>query len=125
MQHLITTRVLMSQFGRYARTTTCREKMWEILRHDDEWASAPFTMREFCDRHRGDLETALSALGTSSSVESMVRAALQSLNKKGLVQATRTWGGTTYSKNVYMIHQSLIPLNYGRALVQAQRLRLL
>jgi hypothetical protein len=55
----------------------------------------------------------------------MVRGALQSLSKKGLVFATRHWGETTYEKNVYMLYQSLVPYTYGQAMVAAQRLRLL
>jgi Fe2+ or Zn2+ uptake regulation protein len=114
----------LQQYGRYARVTTCREKVWDILRQDDEWARNPFTMREFYRRHKSELDAALLPLGPSS-VEGMVRGALQSLAKKGLVQASRSWGDTTYSANVYMVHESLMPLNYGKALVQAQRLRLL
>jgi hypothetical protein len=99
--------------------------VWEVLRRDEEWARTPFTMREFYERHRKELDDALYPLGRGSSVEAMVRGALQSLAKKGLVQATRTWGDTTYSRNVYMVHQSLMLLTYGEALAQAQRLRLL
>ena len=115
----------MSQFGRYARITLSREKVWEILRRDDEWAQTPFTMREFYIRHKIELDTALLPLGYNSSVDGMVRGALQSLCKKGLVISTRTWGDASYSKNIYIVHQSLIPFNYGKALIQAQRLRLL
>lgn len=115
----------MSHYGRYARITTGREIVWEILRRDDEWARVPFTMREFYLRHKAELESALNPLSPDSPVEGLVRGALQSLSKKGLILATRSWGDTAYSQNIYFVHQSLIPYNYGRAMVQAQRLRLL
>lgn len=54
-----------------------------------------------------------------------MRGALQSLSKKGLLFATRCWGETTYEKNIYMLYRSLVPYNYGQAMVAAQKLRLL
>ncbi len=115
----------MSYLGKYARITVAREIVWEILRRDDEWSSAPFTMKEFFQRHAEELEKALSPVNPSSTAEAMVRGALQSLNKKGLIMATRSWGETTYSKNSYILHRALAPYNYGRAMLEAQRLRLL
>lgn len=111
--------------GKYARITLARERVWEILRSDGEMSSAPFTMREFYERHRKELLSSLSPINPGSSVEAVVRGALQSLSKKGLLLATRRWGETTYEKNIYMIHRSLVPFNYGQAMVQAQRMRLL
>jgi hypothetical protein len=115
----------MSYLGKYARITIAREVVWEILRCDDEWTAAPFTMKEFFERHAVELQKALAPLNPNSSAEAMVRGALQSLNKKGLIMATRSWGETTYSKNIYIIYKALVPYNYGRAMLEAQRLRLL
>jgi hypothetical protein len=115
----------MSYLGKYARITIAREVVWEILRSDDEWSATPFTMKEFYRRHKGQLETSLSPLNPHSSAEAMVRGALQSLNKKGLILATRHWGETSYSKNIYIMYKALVPYTYGRAMLEAQRLRLL
>ncbi len=115
----------MAAVGKYARITLVREAVWEVLRRDDSMLAAPFTMKEFYQKHRTELDSRLSPINPSSSVESMVRGALQSLSKKGLVFATRHWGETTYEKNVYMLYQSLVPYTYGQAMVAAQRLRLL
>ncbi len=115
----------MAEIGKYARITLAREAVWEILRQDDSISRGPFTMREFYQKHRAELERALSAINPTTSVEATVRGALQSLSKKGLVFATRHWGETTYEKNVYMLYRALTPYNYGQAMVAAQRMRLL
>jgi hypothetical protein len=115
----------MADIGKYARITLTREAVWEILRQDDHMSMAPFTMKEFYQRHRTELDSTLAPINPGSTAEAMVRGALQSLSKKGLLFATRRWGETTYEKNVYMLYRSLVPYNYGRAMVAAQRLRLL
>jgi hypothetical protein len=115
----------MAEIGKYARITLAREAVWEILRADDHMSMAPFTMREFYQRHRTELDSVLTPISPGSTAETMVRGALQSLSKKGLIFATRRWGETTYEKNIYMLYRSLIPYHYGQAMVAAQRLRLL
>ena len=115
----------MPNLGKYDRITTAREVVWEILRREDAWSFAPFTMREFYQKHAPELESALAPLSHHSSAEGMVRGALQSLNKKGLILATRSWRETTYSKSIYIMYRALTPYNYGRAMLEAQRLRLL
>jgi hypothetical protein len=115
----------MAEVGKYARITLAREAVWEILRRDDHMSMAPFTMREFYLRHRAELDSTLSPINPESTAEAMVRGALQSLSKKGLLFATRCWGETTYEKNIYMLYRSLVPYNYGQAMIAAQKLRLL
>jgi len=115
----------MAEVGKYARITMAREVVWEILRRDDHLSMAPFTMREFYQRHRAELDSSLAPIHPGSAAEAMVRGALQSLSKKGLIFATRRWGETTYEKNIYMLYRSLVPFNYGQAMIAAQKLRLL
>ncbi len=115
----------MAEVGKYARITLAREAIWEILRRDDSMSQAPFTAREFYTKHHAELDAALTAINPASSAEAMVRGALQSLRKKGLIFATRHWGETTYERNIYMIHRALVPFSYGQAMVAAQKMRLL
>jgi hypothetical protein len=115
----------MAEIGKYARITLAREAVWEILRRDDHMSLAPFTMREFYQRHRAELDASLAPIHPGSTAEAMLRGALQSLSKKGLIFATKSWGETTYEKNIYMLYRSLVPYNYGQAMIAAQKLRLL
>jgi hypothetical protein len=116
---------MLSYLGKYARTSAAREIVWNILRRDDDWAQFPFTMKDFYQRHKEELDKALINLKPDAPVDALVKGALQSLCKKGLIFATRSWGNAYYSKNIYMMNQSLRPYTYGRALIEAQRLRLL
>jgi hypothetical protein len=115
----------MSDLGRYARVSLARELVWDILRKDEEWASAPFTMKEFYERHKKELMEKLKVVRPDASLEGIVRGALQSLSKKGLLEASKSWGDIQYTKNMYYTRQNLLCYSYGRALIEAQRLRLL
>jgi hypothetical protein len=115
----------MPNLGRYARVSAAREVVWEILRREPEWARYPFTAKDFYEKHEVELETFLKPLNPEASILGMVKGTLQSLAKKGLIEATRRWGNTTYKTNVYIPNANVIPYTYGRALLEAQRLRLL
>lgn len=115
----------MSDLGRYARVSLARELVWDILRNDEQWASAPFTMKEFYERHKVELMKKLTTVRPDAPLEGVVRGALQSLTKKGLLEASKSWGNIQYSKNMYYTRQNLLSYSYGRALIEAQRLRLL
>jgi predicted transcriptional regulator len=115
----------MAYLGKYARISTAREIVWEILRREEGWATNPFTMREFFERHRRELEASLAPLNPGASIEGTVRGALQSLNKKGLVAIIRADGAVKYSRNMYQVESALIRYTYGRAMIEAQKLHLL
>jgi hypothetical protein len=115
----------MVYLGKYARISNAREIVWEILRKEESWATNPFTMRDFYERHRAELEVNLAPLKPGASVEGMVRGALQSLNKKGLIYIMKNDGNVAYSRNMYMAEQALIKFTYGRAMIEAQKLHLL
>lgn len=115
----------MPYLGRYARVTLAREITWELLRQDDEWAVKPFTMKDFLERHGKKLEQMLGKARKDVDLERVVKGALRSLEKKGLIESTKRWGDTVYTKNIYFVNKSLIPYSYGRALIEAQRARFL
>src|SRR5579883_2656543 len=108
---------IMPYLGRYARVTLVREITWELLRQDDEWATKPFTMKDFLERHGKKLERMLGRVRPDVDIERAVKGALRSLEKRGL--------DTVYTKNVYFVNKSLVPYSYGRALIEAQRIRFL
>jgi hypothetical protein len=115
----------VSYLGRHARVSAARGVVWEILRRDSEGRKAAFTAREFYERHSKELDTLLKPLSQGSSIKSVVRGALQSLANKGLVQTTKTSGDTTYHLSIYASDRTMLRYNYGRALIEAQRLHLL
>jgi hypothetical protein len=117
--------VNVSYLGRHARVSAARGVVWEILRRDGARARVPFTAREFYERHSRELESLLKPLNPGGSIKGAVRGALQSLSKKGLVQATRRSGDITYRTSVYVSERSVLRYNYGRAMLEAQRLHLL
>src|SRR5579875_494026 len=74
---------IMPYLGRYARVTLVREITWELLRQDDEWATKPFTMKDFLERHGKKLERMLGRVRPDVDIERAVKGALRSLEKKG------------------------------------------
>jgi len=116
---------MMPYLGRYARVTLIREITWELLRQDNEWATKPFTMKDFLERHGKKLEDRLGKIRPEVDIEKVVKGALRSLEKKGLVESTKRWQDTVYTKNIYFVNKSLVPYSYGRALIEAQRIRFL
>jgi hypothetical protein len=117
--------IMMPYLGRYARVTLVREITWELLRQDNEWATKPFTMKDFLERHGKKLENMLGKMRPDIDIERAVKGALRSLEKKGLVESTKRWQDTVYTKNIYFVNKSLVPYSYGRALIEAQRIRFL
>ncbi|MEM3684965.1 MAG: hypothetical protein QXT39_04815 [Conexivisphaerales archaeon] len=115
----------MAYMGRYARTSLIREFTWELLREDEEWATKPFTVKDFLVKYGQRFGEFLEKIRPNSNLESVAKGALRSLEKKGLLLATRNFADITFSKNIYYVHKSLAPYSYGRALIEAQRLHFL
>jgi hypothetical protein len=115
----------MTYIGRYARGSLIRELLWDLIRNDAEFSQNPFTMKEFYSKYKGYLEEKVSTLKRGSSVEAMVKGGLQGLCKKGLLTSSKITGDTSYHVNIYMTYKALTIFSYGRALIEAQRLRLL
>ena len=99
-----------------------REIVWEILRHDERRDTYAFTMKEFYVRHVHELGAALGPLMPGASIEGMVKGALRSLAKKGLIQMTKSRGDVTYEKNIYLPRSVLLPFSYSQAVVLARRM---
>ena len=84
-----------------------------------------FSAKDFCELHFEELKRSLQKISPGSSIERTVTGALQGLAKKGLLRAIRSSGGIMYSANLYIPEREMLRYNYGRALVEAQRLHLL
>ena len=111
--------------GRHARISATRGIVWEILRSEGSNSDQPFTVKEFYEEHANALEKSLRPLNPEASTISVVKGALQSLCRKGLVTAMRGSGDAIYKTSRYLPERDLRNYNYGRALIEAQRLHLL
>jgi hypothetical protein len=114
----------MSYLGRHARASAAREIVWEIIRATGA-GIGPFTVREFCQLHKDELERALGVLKPGASTSSLVKGALQSLTCKGLLSAAKAEGDGSAGTYRYSPEDSVTQFRYGRAMIEAQRLRLL
>jgi hypothetical protein len=115
----------MSVLGRHARVRSERDAVWDIIRKDPLTSSVPFTAKEFCKVHASELKATLKSFLIDGSLEGTVRGVLQSLANKGLLQTRRGADGLMYGINMYLPEKSMLQYNYGRAMIEAQRLHLL
>ena len=97
--------------------------MWELLRRDGDVGH--FTAQDFCEKHLGELKRAIAPINPGASLERIVTGALQGLVKKGLLGSIRGAYGTVFTTHIYILDREILRYEYGRAMVEAQRLRLL
>jgi hypothetical protein len=113
-----------STLGRHARARAERNMVWELLRRDfRSWDE--LSAKDFCELHFKELKRSLESISPGAPIERTVIGALQGLAKKGLIRTTRSSGGTIYNANVYIPEREILKYNYGRAMMEAQRLHLL